>query len=489
MKIQFLLAALALLALMFGLFKLGNVMDVWRKKIKYPALFSTFAVVSLVFGLFKVGALAGVTAMLIVFAWQLLLISRSKRTGACFLTGLSPEQLKEFDSILRELKQYGSGIANAPEKFREIEKTLDTLKTGLDEQRRVMLARSHGGFVRPKGGISDDAARSLASCVILHAAKCGKLDAMIPDASMRSALFNEARSFAGITRALSTSEIPLPVVYGTELIELIAEFGVARQEMMIYPMSGGQNRPPRWGTRPQFSFISMSAPIDEKKPKIEFCDLTSKKVGGIVITPHEVDMQSLVPMGRFLAQYGAVEFARAEDTAAFLADGTATYESVEGVCKIAADNSKSVVLGSGKTKPTDATLENFRALRRKVNTAALAGGKYYLNQSWEGALRRYNTVNEKVFDWRPDGTATLDGFPIRWVEVLQPAADTAAASTNIAVFGKLKFWLFGQRGVPRVDSSEAPYFLYDQIATRFLEELDFDYLSDEAAAVLQTAAN
>jgi HK97 family phage major capsid protein len=272
-------------------------------------------------------------------------------------------------------------------------------------------------------------------------------------------------------------------------MELIGEFGVARQEMFAYPMSGGQNRPPRWGTRPQFGAIAMSAQVDEKKPTLEFCDLTSKKLGGIVILPTEIDTQSLIPMGRWLAQYGAVEFARAEDTWAFLADGTATYESVTGICKICADNSKSVVLASGKTKPSDTTLDNLRAILRKVNTAALAGGKYYLNQSWEGALRNYNTVNEKVFEYRPDGTATLDGFPIRWTEVMQPYQDTAAAGANVAVFGRLKFWLFGQRGTPRIDTSEHAYFLYDQIATRFLEELDFDYLSLEAAAVLKTAAS
>ena len=51
--------------------------------------------------------------------------------------------------------------------------------------------------------------------------------------------------------------------------------------------------------------------------------------------PREIDEQSVVPMGQFLARYGAVEFARVEDTWGFLADGTGTYESVKGVVQIA----------------------------------------------------------------------------------------------------------------------------------------------------------
>ena len=61
-------------------------------------------------------------------------------------------------------------------------------------------------------------------------------------------------------------------------------------------------------------------------------------------------------MGQFLARYGAVEFARAEDNWGFLADGSGSYESVKGVVQVARDNTKTVVLASTKTHPSDATL-------------------------------------------------------------------------------------------------------------------------------------
>jgi len=445
----------------------------------YRHTLGLFAVCLMAFALVMLGAPLS-NGILIVGLYQLSQFALSKRCGVCFEGLITPEQVKEFDSIMKTLRDQSVN-------WKAKETQLERLENEFKQMQRSLLARSGSGLARPRGGVSDECARSLASAVILHSAKSGKLDALITDVHMRDVLFNEARAFAGVTRAMSTTEIPLPATYGGQLVELIAEFGVARQELMIYPMTGGANKPPRWGTRPAFSFVAMAAAMDEKKPTMTFCDLTSKKVGGIVLLPREIEEQSLGLMGQFLAQYGAVEFARAEDTAAFLADGTATYESAEGICKIAADNGKLVTLDTGKTAPSDAVLVDFRNLRAEVNTAALAGGKYYMNQSWEAKLRNFNTIEDKCFDYRPDGTATLDGFPIRWVEVLQPYTTNAAAATPLAVFGKLKFWLFGTRGAPRLDTSEHAYFLNDLLATRFIEELDFDYLSGEAAAVLKTA--
>ena len=120
-------------------------------------------------------------------------------------------------------------------------------------------------------------------------------------------------------------------------------------------------------------------------------------------------------MGQFLARYGAVEFARAEDSWGFLADGSGTYEAVKGIVQVARDNNKTVVLASGKTKPSDATLADFRTLRTKVNKAALNGrmSAYYLDSTWEAQLPSFKTAAETaVYQRLPDGTYyNPDGIP------------------------------------------------------------------------------
>src|SRR5207245_5718695 len=123
-----------------------------------------------------------------------------------------------------------------------------------------------------------------------------------------------------------------------------------------YPIGMRTPRPARMGTRPSFGSIAMSAAFSEKSPTVTFASLESHKIGGIVRLPREIDEQSIVAMGQFLARYGAVEFARAEDNWGFLADGSGSYESVKGVVQIARDNSKTVTLASTTSQPSDSPL-------------------------------------------------------------------------------------------------------------------------------------
>jgi hypothetical protein len=59
----------------------------------------------------------------------------------------------------------------------------------------------------------------------------------------------------------------------------------------------------------------------------------------------------------------------------------------------------------------------------------------------------------------------------------------------LAVFGALSFWWLGEHGTPRMDTSEHVWFANDQLAVRFIEEIDFDYAASDATAALITAAS
>ena len=192
------------------------------------------------------------------------------------------------------------------------------------------------------------------------------------------------------------------------------------------------------GTRQAFASIAMSAVVPDKSPTITFASLESHKIGGLVRLPREIDEQSIVPMGQFLARYGAIEFARAEDDWGFKADGGANYDNVKGIVQVAQDNTRFVQLATGKTKPSD---------------------------------------------------AVLDGYPIIWTDVLEPNGTAASVNKPIAVFGALSFWWMGEHGHPRIDTSDHVLFVNDQLAVRFIEEIDFDYVASDVTAALKTAAS
>jgi len=409
-------------------------------------------------------------------------------------TGLTEDQVREFQGILGEVKGGWSQIKDLPATFRSLQDETARLQHQFNDVRRLIAGRSHGSSQsRRPGTVSDDCARHLAAHFIVHCEKSDKLDALSSLPAQRDRLRDFARNTLNLTTraALTIEDVPLPDIYGSEVRELISDFGVVRRRMSPYPIGMGTARPARTGTRPSFGSIAMSAPIGEKSPTLTFASLESHKIGGIVRLPREIDEQSIVAMGQFLARYGAVEFARAEDTWGFLSDGTPGYESVRGIVQVARDSAHAIALANGKTKPSDATLDDFRAVRRLVNKAALNGrlSAYYLDTTWETRLPSFRTAAEpNVYQRLPDGAAILDGYPIVWTDVLEPYGAAVSADKPLAVFGALSFWWMGEHGHPRIDTSEHVWFANDQLAVRFIEEIDFDFAANDATAALLTAA-
>src|SRR5690349_14876759 len=261
------------------------------------------------------------------------------------------EQTAEIQNLLTEIKGGWTGVSGLPAEMKTLREGNDRLATDLKEVRRQLASRSGSAVPHRRGVVSDDCARHLASAFILHCERSDKLDALCSVPAQRDALLNVAKDTLNLTTrgALTIEDVPLPDSYGGEIRELISEFGVVRRCMAPYPIGMGTARPARMGARPSFGSIAMSAPFGEKSPTLNFASLESHKLGGIVRLPREIDEQSVVPMGHFLARHGAIEFARAEDIWGFLADGSPAYESIRGIVQIARDNGRTLALEAGKT--------------------------------------------------------------------------------------------------------------------------------------------
>ena len=121
----------------------------------------------------------------------------------------------------------------------------------------------------------------------------------------------------------------------------------------------------------------------------------------------------------------------------------------------------------------------------------LATGCYYMNATWEQQLRKLKTQADPMIynQIGPKGRPTFDGYDVIWTEVLAPyTVGGANANTCIAVFGDLSYWWMGEHLSPRIDTSDQVFFVNDQLAVRFIEEIDFDYMDTQAASALKTAA-
>ncbi|MDB6057119.1 MAG: Major capsid protein [Verrucomicrobiales bacterium] len=390
------------------------------------------------------------------------------------------ELVKDYQTASTEIKTLGASHQKLSTDFAEAQKHLEQLRRGTLGATSARMAHQ---------AVTDDCARYIAALVVCGADSMGGLSHI--KGAQRDALVGECKNILGLeTRsALTTSDIPLPTMYSQQIVELVWKYGQARQYTTVYPLGQGTTKLPQLKTSPTFGFIAQSASVAEKSPQIQFVTFNPQKAGGLVRIPSEIDADSIVPLGQFLARYIAREMARWEDTVLFLADGTGTYNSLKGVGQTAIDNSLVLQLATSKTKPTDITMTDVRNLRAKVNAAALFSGAYYFHPSMEALLRSYNAGGNSPFVVNPNGQATFDGFPIRWVGVLPVYDGNAHTSQVQGAFGDLSYWYFGERSSVSIETSREVYFATDELAVRALERFTVQLMATDAVAALQLAAS
>ena len=490
-----------------------------KKNLKpYRHLLALFAVILGAVALAHLG-MPPVACAMLVGCYQLSQIAMSKRQAMCYTTALSPEQIKEFEGILDGFKGYNAmfkelaDLAKVEGGFAAIKKLPDLLKTmgedhdkvkaDLKKLRKQSMLRDGDTGVRYVGNkpfVTDSCALALSGMYLACVMRQDKWDTKKHGDA--ETMLAKAAEWIGVEKAaLASTDIPLPTIYVPQIVELVYKYGQFRQFATVFPLGASTvNLPQLKPGEDAFTFLGvgtagMSQALGEKKVAAQNVTFTANKCGGIIRIPSEIEEDTFIPFGQFVARYISRRFANLEDQTGFLGDGTGTYANIKGVGPYIAGVAQTpqlVQLGAGKTKPTDATINDFRAMRAKVNAAVLQTGNaaHYLNPTMEALLVTFNTLNNPYIYVRQNGSqpATLDGFPIHWVGVMQPYATVAAAATYLAFFGDLSYWYLGERGTPRVETSREVYFVTDEIGMRAIERIDVEALAPDAMTALQTAA-
>jgi HK97 family phage major capsid protein len=471
----------------------------------YRNLIGLLLVIMLAVALFNLG-MSGHACFALVACWQLLQFANSKgyRRGVCRAAVLTPEQVTEFTRCLDRIQKWEGVMNGVPDRLKSLEKENDELRGHLKTLRKAALSGGLNNGVRwigNKAFVSDDCAAALTSVFVLSCARLENgLESLIADAAARERVKAHAAGILGmeIRTAMSGTEIPLPTIYVPQVIELVYKYGQVRQYSTVFPLGAGTVKLPRLKAgEDDFGYFGagtagMSQAITEKRVTAELVTFTANKAGGLIRIPYELEEDTFIPIGQFLARYIARQLAKLEDKTMFLADGTSNYANQTGIGPYCVANPTYLLqLAGGKTKPSDATLADLRNLRSKVSPALLSGGfdpAYYLNSTWEPALRAFNTYPNFIVYENVNGQPKFDGWPVRWIGVSQPYLTTAAASTFIAFFGDLSYWYLGERGAPRVEMSREVFFATDELAMRALERIDVEAMGIDAMATLETAA-
>jgi len=473
---------------------------------KYPVLSATLAFAASITPLCALGAMPLSHGAVMLVLWQVLMHCRSRQMGVLFDFGLSPAQTREFEEIMAEFKGQGKTLRELPERLRTLETENDNLRGEIKKIRRAQAGGSIGSTgIRWIGGqafVPDDIAQALtAEFVMGLSEEKNALERAFPDRDKRKRIVEHARGLLGVNTktALDSTTTPLPTIYAPTIVELVWHYGQARQHGTVFPLGAGTVKLPRLQAgEDTFGYLGagtagMSQSVPEKRVTAQLVTFTANKLGGLVRIPTEIEEDTFIPIGQFLARYIARQFAKLEDSTMFLGDGTSTYASITGVGPYCVANTTYLhQLATGKTKPTDSALSDFRALRSLVNPAVYGNNPaYYMNPSMEAQLVGFNTLGAPLVYQPASGSrpATLDGFPIYWVGVMQPYSVLTAPSTFLAFFGDLSYWYLGERGAPRVEMSREVYFATDELCMRALERIDVEAMAIDAMATLQTAAS
>lgn len=336
------------------------------------------------------------------------------------------------------------------------------------------------------GEVGEDVARHLGALALVAGIRGGQLTGDRWNGIAKDILGAEVTK-----AALTSSDIPLPVQYSGDVVELVSAYGAARKYGTVFPLGAGTVKLPQLTTDPTFGLIASSGSVTEKSPQVGWVTFTAEKFGGLVRLPTELDEDSVVSIGQFVARYAARQIARAEDYNFFVGTGAGSgvNGSVKGIALSTIDNSKVVQQASTKTKTSDLTLANARAIRAVVDAPAIAMGAYYAHPSMEQAFSGLNTSGDKPYVANGANGATLDGFPIRWVDVLPVYSTNAQASKVYLLFGDLSFQYLGVRGGIRFDTSKEAGFTTDEILIRALERFTIGLMATGAVSGLQTAAS
>lgn len=388
-------------------------------------------------------------------------------------------------------------IKETPEEIKRLKEEANAQRTILAKVEKH-VANTRSGRGARAGFVSDDCARHLGGVALLLGIKGGQLAGGkardFAEGMVKDIMGVEART------ALSSSDIPLPVAYSGEVAELVGVFGTARQYGTVMPLGAGSVKLPRLKTDTTFTLLSQSTAITEKSPQTEWVTFTPEKFGGLIRIPSELDEDSIVSIGQFVARYAARQMARAEDTQFWVSTGAASgiNGTAEGLTKSVQTDSKTT-LQTGLGSPSEMTLAHLRAVRSVPDASAIRFGAYYMHPTFEQKLASFNTGGDKPYNPNAQiaGTGaqpfvngpTLDGFPIRWVDVM-PVYTTADALTTVHVlFGDASFNYLGIRGGMRFDTSTEAGFTTDEILVRALQRMTVGKMATGCMAGVLTAAS
>ena len=263
--------------------------------------------------------------------------------------------------------------------------------------------------------------------------------------------------------------------FESTIIDLRNQYGVFRRESKISPMGSDTKTVPRRVSGLTAYYVGENEAITASEKAWDQVRLTARKLAVLSRWSTELNEDSVIAMAADLTDEIAYAFAKEEDEAGFVGDGTSTYGRMTGATvKIADGNHAGSIVDavSGNTAYSTLDLGDFEACVGKLPSYADANAKWYIHKAgWAASmLRLLDAAGGNTAAMLAGGTpVSFLGYPVVFSEVLNSTL-TAQTSTIVALFGDLKkASTFGDRRGITLATSTDRYFEYDQIGIKGTE--------------------
>ena len=268
----------------------------------------------------------------------------------------------------------------------------------------------------------------------------------------------------------------VPEIMESSIINLKENYGVARRNAFVYPMSSDAVSVPRRQSGFTVYYVGENATGTESDLGFSQVRLDAKKAMIITRLSSELNEDSVVALADLVTQEMAYAFAVSEDQAVFLGDGTSTYGGIVGL-------RNSLLAGSTVTAAagdnTFAELE-WAFFEEAVGKCAQFPGiqpKWYVHSAffYTAMARLANAAGGNTKGDIANGYAMqFMGYPVEFTQAL-PSSTGDLASTIVGFFGDLSMagTLGSRRGVT-VAADASRYFELDQLAIRGTQRWDWN---------------
>lgn len=286
----------------------------------------------------------------------------------------------------------------------------------------------------------------------------------------------------------ATGGIFVPTETSSLIINLKDTYGSFRRNVRVEPMGSESIRIFRTGDDVTAYWGSETGTLSSSDMSFDAVTLNAKKMYALAVLSEELVMNSTQNLGLRFAESVARQFAKKEDQAGFLGDGTSTYGGVLGLYgklnKVLTDgggtwtnDTHKGYLGSAQVCAgnlfSEVTMGNLIAGMRKVPTYALTGAKWYFNKVAFGETAErlaYAQGGSTAAELAGSFGQRLFGYPVEFVDVM-PGTD--ANSQVFAWFGNLsQAATLGDRMTTAIKQDASKGFDTDTIYVKATQYLD-----------------